>query len=451
MKKLITNYTFSPAVSGSTVTLNDFTSVDIRGLLLITNVTSNVAIYSFADPTLGGTASGNIITLVYNTFSMASTDNLQIFYEDGRTDYPLSNADLRSQDVSVIDVNVDEAFKSHTEFGDDLETPSFFDMFDPNNSSFIPFVMAPAGIDYTGQQPSTVSFPVTLSNENILDKYILSFGFGPAVPIGYNILSPNPLPSTTWIDCQQYRSIYVQLNQGAGISAGVITFEGSNDGVNAVAQQMYDLNAPATLPVSTYTCAASVYKFYGAPLNFRYYRWRVSTAIAGGIISTSTMLRMSPFSAVQLYVNDNIAAVGGTGTVATASTGGGFTIGGNVAPDGAVTMAPGPVGGHQNTGQVSTVGWSGATTNVIPPTTTIAAGLTKRFLMDGVGSIGITTPISLRDVQAQLSNPVTVTGTRKGTIKGQYDPVLTLTDTNTFLDANEAEGNALDDKCWSIF
>jgi hypothetical protein len=80
MKKLISNYTFNP--SAKTVTFSDYAAIDLESLLLITNVTDNVIIYNFADPSRGGGVNGNTVTLTYDTTSMSSTDALQIYYED---------------------------------------------------------------------------------------------------------------------------------------------------------------------------------------------------------------------------------------------------------------------------------------------------------------------------------------------------------------------------------
>jgi len=80
MKKLITTYTFVPAAK--TIELDDYAAVDIKGLLLITNVTDNIIIYNFADSAKGGTAAGNTITLTYDTSAMDAGDDLQIFYDD---------------------------------------------------------------------------------------------------------------------------------------------------------------------------------------------------------------------------------------------------------------------------------------------------------------------------------------------------------------------------------
>ena len=80
MKKVITNYSFNKTTKQ--ITFNDYTLIDIDNVLLITNVTSNIIIYNFAVPGYGGTVSGNVLTLNYDTSAMNNTDGLQIYYED---------------------------------------------------------------------------------------------------------------------------------------------------------------------------------------------------------------------------------------------------------------------------------------------------------------------------------------------------------------------------------
>ena len=80
MKTKVSNYTFNKTTK--TVTFTDYTTIRLDGILLITNVTDNVIIYNFASPSLGGTVSGNSVTLTYDTSTMDDTDKLQIFYDD---------------------------------------------------------------------------------------------------------------------------------------------------------------------------------------------------------------------------------------------------------------------------------------------------------------------------------------------------------------------------------
>ena len=82
MKLHITNYSFN--ASARQVTFRDYaaTGISLDSILLITNTTANVIIYNFADPTAGGTVSGNVLTLTYNTTAMNNTDKLMIYYDD---------------------------------------------------------------------------------------------------------------------------------------------------------------------------------------------------------------------------------------------------------------------------------------------------------------------------------------------------------------------------------
>jgi len=79
MKQIIKNYTFDK--TAKTVTFTDFTTINLERVLLITNATSNTLIYQFNDPSLGGTVTGNVLTLTFNTSAMANTDKLQIIYD----------------------------------------------------------------------------------------------------------------------------------------------------------------------------------------------------------------------------------------------------------------------------------------------------------------------------------------------------------------------------------
>lgn len=90
MKVLVTNYTFN--ASAKTVTFNSYSTLELNRLLLITNATRNTIIYNFASPALGGTVSGNIITLLTDTSMMSNNDKLQIFYE---------NEDVSASDESM--------------------------------------------------------------------------------------------------------------------------------------------------------------------------------------------------------------------------------------------------------------------------------------------------------------------------------------------------------------
>lgn len=114
MKKLITAYTFD--ASAQTVTLTGLTSTLLEQVLLITNVTDNIIIYNFADATKGGSIASGVITLAYDTTSMADTDDLQIFIDDlvaEQTD-ALTDTQLRASAVPVSVTGVATSAKQDT-------------------------------------------------------------------------------------------------------------------------------------------------------------------------------------------------------------------------------------------------------------------------------------------------------------------------------------------------
>ena len=99
MKTLIDSYTFNP--SSHEIVLNEDVQIKIEQILLITNITDNIIIYNFADNSLGGTISSNVLTLNYNTVSMSNTDSLQIFIDTPNVDFIALN-DLLADGLSEI-------------------------------------------------------------------------------------------------------------------------------------------------------------------------------------------------------------------------------------------------------------------------------------------------------------------------------------------------------------
>lgn len=86
MKQIIKNWTFSK--TAKTITFNDFSSIVLSRVLLITDVTNNTIIYQFNNTSLAGTVATNVLTLTYNTATSAfnNSDDLQIFYNNAAAD-----------------------------------------------------------------------------------------------------------------------------------------------------------------------------------------------------------------------------------------------------------------------------------------------------------------------------------------------------------------------------
>lgn len=81
MKIRLTGATFD--ASAKTVLHANFSDVGLGGIMLIINVTDNVIIYNFADPTLGGSLSTDTLTLDFDTTTMDDADVLMILVDDG--------------------------------------------------------------------------------------------------------------------------------------------------------------------------------------------------------------------------------------------------------------------------------------------------------------------------------------------------------------------------------
>lgn len=75
------SYVFNPGAQTVTFTGVDY-DLTLANILLITNVTDNTIIYNFANPAAGATSfANNVLTLVYDTTAMSSSDTLQIFID----------------------------------------------------------------------------------------------------------------------------------------------------------------------------------------------------------------------------------------------------------------------------------------------------------------------------------------------------------------------------------
>jgi hypothetical protein len=157
----------------------------------------------------------------------------------------------------------------------------------------------------SGQQAASNSFPVALANEQILDKVVVGAVYSSSVPLNTNMLldvNQQGQASRAPIDCLQYRSIYLTFYQSAAVTAGAVAFEGSNDSVNWVTVPLYSVattTVGATSTVYTISVSGGQTAIYDGPILYRYFRVRVSTAIAsatGVTFQAIATLRMSPYT-----------------------------------------------------------------------------------------------------------------------------------------------------------
>jgi hypothetical protein len=89
MKTLVTTYTFNPTAK----TITFAKPYSLEQMLLVTNVTTNAIIYNFADPAMGGSITGSVLTLDFDTTAMSAGDKLQIFVDDITTVQSVADQD----------------------------------------------------------------------------------------------------------------------------------------------------------------------------------------------------------------------------------------------------------------------------------------------------------------------------------------------------------------------
>jgi hypothetical protein len=85
MKRLVSTRNVVFDASAKTITFSEYVTIYKEGILLVENVTDGIVIYDFDDQAnLGGTVATNVLSLTYDTSSMADGDDLLIFYDDAR-------------------------------------------------------------------------------------------------------------------------------------------------------------------------------------------------------------------------------------------------------------------------------------------------------------------------------------------------------------------------------
>ena len=107
-------------------------------------------------------------------------------------------------------------------------------------------------------------------------------GQGSQLALGQNILLATAGAGAT--DCSKYRQISVTITPASGtVTAGAITFEGSNDPTFASPQVVFlsDQQSLTASPVSSYTLVAATTRSWLGIIPFTFFRVRISTAITG--------------------------------------------------------------------------------------------------------------------------------------------------------------------------
>lgn len=154
---------------------------------------------------------------------------------------------------------------------------------------------------------------LTLPAVHFQDVYVT--GQGSQTTLNNNVIlatagtgSYDTLNGTTGIS---FRSVSLTIVPAAGtVTAGVISFEGSNDNTNFVTVFLSDSANVTAEPVSSVTLAASTNRHFVGAIPFRYFRARISTGITGTTtgVQCFSVFNTIPYSSPRLTVSNATAA-----------------------------------------------------------------------------------------------------------------------------------------------
>lgn len=102
-----------------------------------------------------------------------------------------------------------------------------------------------------------------------------------------------------WYDVGPFFSGSIQIIASAGITAGAVIFEGTNDPSSTTGVPIPVLETASITAnplVAAVTIAANTRRIFALPINVRYIRARISTAFAGGTVQAIACLAQQPFT-----------------------------------------------------------------------------------------------------------------------------------------------------------
>ena len=156
-----------------------------------------------------------------------------------------------------------------------------------------------------GSALATASVPSVLS-----DKFTFA---GTQYAAGTAVLNRDLLTGALsgWLNVSTYNSAVLTITTGAGISAGAVQFEETNDTTiapNGTIVLAYNTVTQNVNPISAVSLAASQTTSVYLPLRARFFRCRVSTAVAGGTVQAAITLSQLPFAPTNQTINQATAA-----------------------------------------------------------------------------------------------------------------------------------------------
>lgn len=141
-------------------------------------------------------------------------------------------------------------------------------------------------------------------------------------PTAQSVLNTDLLTGNVngWYDVGAFATAVIQIVASAGISAGAIIFEQTNDNssTTGIPLEVREMGSTGSTPViAAITIAASTRRMFTAPISARYIRARISTAFTGGTVQALAVL--SSFAYAPPVVNVQQATAANLQTTATIS------------------------------------------------------------------------------------------------------------------------------------
>jgi hypothetical protein len=244
--------------------------------------------------------------------------------------------------------------------------------------------------------------PVNIAND------LTVTGTASIAAINTNLLTGNV---SDWYDAQAFHSVSIQIIGGAGISAGAIIFEQTNDTTAAPAGNVWPVNEDTTLTptpvIAAVTIAASAVRMFGAPITSRYVRVRVSTGFVGGTVQAVAVFGELPYQRQVVTVHQATAANLNA------------TVSGTVTANQGTFTAPTPsnVSSTASTNATSVKSTAGTVYSVTASNTGAAAAYLKLYNLAAAPTVGTSVPVLTITIPASgtVNIPFGTTGHRFAT------------------------------------
>ena len=185
----------------------------------------------------------NIITVSVNNFPSTQTVSGTVSVSNFPLNTGLTDSQLRASPVQVSNTSLPLPSGAATSAKQDTEIASLSSIdskltniststLQTNTNSLLTSIeLDTSNIPTNGQKSSANSLPVVISTEQSQDSFVIGQGSQSVLNNNVFLQSAGASPIDTLSNGVSYRSFYCQIVGSAGISAGQIIFEGSNNNI----------------------------------------------------------------------------------------------------------------------------------------------------------------------------------------------------------------------------